>query len=142
MDASVFDSENHFSIGMVLRDHQGHFVRGRVCKFAGRVFVFEAELVGILEALIWSTTLPGHTFAVESDSQQSVKAIHSTLHNHLDVGDLVEHCRLLIRNQVGVVKKQANSVAHLLAHIPCTLNNFIGLLSPPSCVLETLVSDI
>lgn len=146
VDASIFDSENHFSIGMVLLDHQGHFVRGRVCKFAGRVSVFEAELVGILEALIWSTTLPGHTFVVESDSQQSVKAIHSTLHNHLDVEDLVEHCRLLIRNQVGVsigfVKKQANRVTHLLAHIPCTLNNFIGLLSPPSCVLETLVSDI
>ena len=146
VDASVFDGENHFSIGMVLRDHQGHFVRGRVCKSAGCVSVFEAELVGILEALIWSSTLPGYTVAVESDSQLCVKAIYSDLHNHLEAGNLVEHCRILLRSQVGVsvgfVKKQANTVAHVLARISCTLNSFIDLLSPPYCVLATLLSDI
>lgn len=146
VDASVFTSDNHFSIGMVLRDQQGHFVRGKVCRFAGCVSVLEAELVGILEASIWSTNLPSHVFEIESDSQLGVNAIHSNMHNYLEAGDLVEHCRLLIRNQAGVsvshVKKQANRVAHLLARLPCSINSFIDLWSPPSCVLETLLSDI
>lgn len=74
MNASVFNRENHFSIGMVLKDHLDQFVRGRVGKFAGHVSVLEAELMGILEALRWSGDISGRMVAVESDSQLSVKS--------------------------------------------------------------------
>lgn len=90
VDASVFYGETHFSVDMVLRDHLGQFVRGRVCRFAGRVSVFKAELMGNLEALRWSNNISGHTVAVESDSQLSVRAINSTMPNHLEEGNLVE----------------------------------------------------
>lgn len=96
VDASVFNGENHFSIGMVLRDHLGQFVRRRVGEFVGRVSVLEAEPVGILEALRWSSDISGHMVAAESDSQLSVKVISSTLQNQLELENLVEQCRLII----------------------------------------------
>ena len=59
---------------------------------------------------------------------------------------LVDQCRdiLCVGAEVsfGFVKKHANKVTHLLARLPCTLNSFIDLPSPPLCVLETLMSDV
>lgn len=52
-DASVFEGENSFTIGMMLRDHRDQFIRGKSMKFAGPVSVLEAEMVCMLKALIW-----------------------------------------------------------------------------------------
>lgn len=146
VDASVFEDQDYFSVGMVLRDHLGQFVRGRVLRFAGHVDVLEAELVGILEALHWSKSFAGRIGKIESDSQQGVRAINSKLHNHLEVGHVVDQCRLLVGTEIGVsvdfIKRQANKVAHVLARIPCTQNSFIDFMSPPLCVLETILSDV
>ena len=51
VDASVISGNKFFSIGMVARNHQGHFIRGKVMKFEGCVSVMEAESVGVLQAL-------------------------------------------------------------------------------------------
>lgn len=74
-----------------------------------------------------------------------LKAISSTLQNQLGLGNLVKQYRLIIGGQAGIsvlfVKKQGNKVSHTLAGIPCTLNNLIDLMSPPSCVLGRFLSD-
>ena len=146
VDASVLDGANFFSVGMVLRDHHGTFVKGRVLKIAGKVEVIEAELIGILEALQWIKDIQGYSVIIENDSLLSVQAINGKSINLLEAGIFIEQAREFISSRnwikLGFVKKQANKVAHLMARLPCMLNGFIDLLSPPSCMLETLVSDI
>lgn len=51
VDASVFIGNNYFSIRLVVRNHQGHFIRGKIMRFTGCTSVLEAEAVGVLEAL-------------------------------------------------------------------------------------------
>ena len=83
---------------------------------------------------------------IESDSQLCVNALSSDNINLLELGNLVYQCKSMISNRGGVlvkfVRKQANRVAHMLAKIPCTLNSFLDFTSPPSSLLETLLSDL
>lgn len=53
VDASVFPGSESFSIGMIIRDHQGSIVAGRTVRFPASVSVFEVETIGIKEALSW-----------------------------------------------------------------------------------------
>lgn len=43
VDASIVEGSSSFSIGMVLRNHRGQFVGGKVMRFEKKVTVFEAE---------------------------------------------------------------------------------------------------
>ena len=142
VDASVFTDADSFSVGRVLRDHHGTFIHGRTMKFAGKVDVLEAELVGILEALIWTSAFSGYMIIIESDSLLSVKAIQGNNQNQLEAGMLVDQCRDILRTRelvsLGFVKKHANRVASELARLPCTLNSFI-IVSSTLCVGDTYV---
>lgn len=53
VDASVFPRSGSFSIGMIIRSHQGSFmaVRTITISFSAPLSVFEAETIGIKEAL-------------------------------------------------------------------------------------------
>lgn len=53
VDASVMPGVNSFSIGMVLRGHDGVFVAGKTSRFSVADSVFEAESIGVREALSW-----------------------------------------------------------------------------------------
>lgn len=145
VDASVIAGQDSFSVGMVVRNSHGQYVAGKTLRCAGIVSVLEAELVGIWEAILWTQEISEGPIIIESDSLLSVKAIN---HGHdyvLEIGDLVQQCQEKLRtfNRISVshVKKQANKVAHNLARIPCERNCFIDHPSPPSCLLETLLSD-
>ncbi|XP_074346115.1 uncharacterized protein LOC141684873 [Apium graveolens] len=48
VDVSVYEGEDFFSIGMVMRNHQGQYVKGKTVRFGECVSVMEAELVGKL----------------------------------------------------------------------------------------------
>lgn len=53
VDASVFSGASSFSLGLVIRDDIGMFIRGRTVCVASATSVFEAETYGVLEALSW-----------------------------------------------------------------------------------------
>lgn len=131
---------------MVVRNYQGSVVRSRTWRFAGQISILEAELVGNWEALNWSAEFQEQKISIESDSLLNVQAIKGNIQNLLEEGLLIDQCRSLLNSRVGVslgfTKKHANRVAHLLARLPCMLNSFIEYSSPPSCVLETLMSDV
>lgn len=95
VDASVFPEAQHYSVGMVLRNHEGMFLGSRTCCFAGKVSVMEAEAMGILEALSWikDKRMQHERVMVESDSQLTVKAIQSPASNLLEVGILLKVAR-------------------------------------------------
>lgn len=47
VDASLFPNAQNFKVGIVLRDHLGSFIAGKVKDFSMIESVFEAEMVGI-----------------------------------------------------------------------------------------------
>lgn len=145
VDASISAGLPYFMVGMVIRDHVGQFVQGRVVKFAGVVSVLEAEAMGILEALSWLRTLPTMRVLIECDSLTAVKAISTGVDYQVEVGHIIEACRsLLAQNQdvsVHFIRRQVNKVAHLMAHEPCSLNFHNVFLSRPVFLLESIVFD-
>lgn len=83
---------------------------------------------------------------LETDSLLTVEAILRNKQCLLEVGHVIEHCRMLVNAIPGFsinhVRKQGNKVAHRLARIPCVTNCFHVFTSPPSYMLETLLNDL
>lgn len=144
VDASITEGQNSFAIGMVLRNHLGGYIAGRTMKFAGNVSVMEAELTGIVEALLWAREVVVVGVVIESDSLLSIQAIQQGQENMLEAGDLMEHCINIMSNDARLslkfVRKQANKVAHKISRFPCELNSLIVIPSPLIYLLETLLS--
>lgn len=82
---------------------------------------------------------------VETDSLLTVQGLHSGNQNLLEIGHIMEHCKTLLHILPDVsvchIRKQANKVAHGLARIPCLLNCFIMFSSPPTHLVEIILSD-
>lgn len=117
----------------------------KTLRVQGDVSVFEAEAYGVKETLSWiSSTFP-QPVVIETDSLLTVQALEDRQKNQLEVGNLLHYCQEMLhkRRDVSVhfIRKLANKAAHCLAHIPCMLNNYKKISSPPSILLETLMSD-
>ena len=88
--------------------------------------VLEAEALGIREALSWVKNMEARTVTVESDSFVAVNAINGQNKFLLEVGHIIDHCRLMLQSlpnvSVKYIRKQANEVAHGLAKMPCSIN--------------------
>lgn len=145
VDASVIANNHSFSMGMILRDHNGKFCKAKTVRRIGDVSVFEAEAQGVLEALKWIIELGVHEVELESDSKLTVNAIVGNTPNYLEVGNILQECRELMKDRpdlmVSFVRKQANRVAHLLARVPCEADSFHVFFSPPQSVLESILYD-
>ncbi|XP_074345282.1 uncharacterized protein LOC141684272 [Apium graveolens] len=145
VDASLFVGENSFSVGMLIRNEVGGFVRGKSMKIQGEVLVLEAEARGIQEALRWVDELGLQGVVIESDSELAVKAMKNETCYYLELGHCLDSCRRQLKHRVDLslchVKKQANMGAHLMARVPVSLNCFNIFESPPSLLLETLSTD-
>lgn len=145
VDASVFSGQSSFSMGMILRDHDGTFIKARKVKRAGEIPVLEAEAWGVLEALKWLQTLPVDHVEIESDSLLVVNALKKKVEYCLEVDFVLRDCISILQSRpdvsISFAKKHANKTAHVLARVSCMVNNFIDFLSPLLIVLETLVVD-
>lgn len=51
VDASLVGGQDYYSIGMVLRNHLGHYLLGRTSRSTGSLSVLEAEVAGLEEAM-------------------------------------------------------------------------------------------
>lgn len=115
-------------------------------RMPGRISVFEAEAVGVKEALSWLTERPPAQYIVETDSLMVVQALQRHHEYLLEVGNIIEACRSSIASlgsvKVVFVRKLGNRVAHLLARVPCSVNSYNLFESPPHVLLETLVDDL
>ncbi|XP_074337480.1 uncharacterized protein LOC141674673 [Apium graveolens] len=78
VDAAIVVGQNSFFVGMVLRNHLGQYESGKVMKKVKKVGAFsvlEAELTGIVEALLWARDIVLGKVVVESDSLLSIQAV-------------------------------------------------------------------
>lgn len=113
VDASVRIGEGSFAVGMVVRDHMGSFVQARVARRAGEVPIIEAEARGILEALMWikDLNLGLKKVMLESDSQLAVTAIVQGTEYNFEVGNVLNDCRELLRNNSNVTIRFINEIS-------------------------------
>lgn len=58
VDASFRTGASTFSVGMVLRNHEGSFISGKAVCCEGASSPLEAEATAILEGLMWLISLP------------------------------------------------------------------------------------
>lgn len=146
VDASFRTEESSFSIGMVIRDHEGVFVEGRSMSLPRPSSVFETECIGVREALPWLQNYREWRVVVETDSLLTADALCTDRNNLLEVDHVLDQCKILLHSLPGVcvrhIRKHANTVAHSLARIPCLLNCFIMFTSPPTDLVEIIVSDL
>ncbi|KAK1404146.1 hypothetical protein POM88_003751 [Heracleum sosnowskyi] len=69
VDASFYPGTATFTIGMVVRDCRGEFVEGRSMTLMSPDSVFEAECIGVREALSWVLSRgDNREVVVETDS--------------------------------------------------------------------------
>ncbi|XP_074351632.1 uncharacterized protein LOC141690759 [Apium graveolens] len=124
VDASVFPNAQFFSVGMVMRDHLGSFIACKVGSFPMVDSVFEAELIGVREALSWikEGQYGSAKVLIESDSLLSIDAIQKDKINLLEVGEVIEECKQGLQSlpsvSVRFIRKIANRVAHSVAKKP------------------------
>lgn len=128
VDASMFQGSPSFTVGMVLRDSRGSFIAGRNLAFPSPDSVFEAEAIGMNEALSWimEQQLQDRKIIMETDSLLTVQSIRSGSLNCLEVGEVLDLCRLRLQLLEGVsvhfVRNYANRVAYEIARFPYLVN--------------------
>lgn len=144
-DAFVFPVSEFFSVGMVVRDCNGWFLRGKNLKLAGVLSVIEAEAVGVLKALSWVKDMSSQNIVIESDALLVVNALKNNLIYQLEVGSTLEACQTKLREHSSIkikhIKKLANRAAHIMARVSCTLNGCNVFRSLPKCLLETILYE-
>lgn len=134
-----------FSLGILIRDYRGTFIRAKTMKIAGSCSVLEAEARGVLEALVWLQELDLHNVDIECDCLLAVNALCHDVEYVTEMGHVLDECKLVLSNRldlaISFVKRQANKPAHLLAKEPCVVDCFNIYQSPPFMLLETLLYD-
>ena len=145
VDASWFEGADTCSVGMVLRDHEGNFIEGRNMTLPQTSTVFEAESIGVKEALSWVSSRGERKVIVETDSKLTADAINGHRECLLEVGHVIDHCKIILLDLPEVtvkhVRKQANKVAHGIARLPCVINCCNVFTSPPDHLVEACLFD-
>lgn len=97
----------------------------------------------------WVLALGVTNVEIESDSLMLVQAIKRSTVYFLEVGNILQDMICLLRigtislfRLLKSIKKQAITVAHMLARVPCEVNSFVDFSSPPFSVLESILYDV
>lgn len=108
--------------------------------------MFEVETVVVKEALSWMKEQRWHKVIIGTDPLLKAQSINEKGVDLLEVGHVIESCRIdldsLHDTSVSFVRKHTNKVDHELVRIPCSVNCFNVLMSPPMLLLETIMYDI
>ncbi|KAL8092289.1 hypothetical protein AgCh_034545 [Apium graveolens] len=96
VDTSVSLGAISFTMGLVIRDHAGVFVAGKMVCIAMITTTFEVEALAILESLHWLLTLNHDRVIIESDSLLSIRALQGSHDNLLEVGSILNACRIIL----------------------------------------------
>ena len=80
-------------MGMVLRNENGQFVKGKNMRFQGQATVLEAEARGGEESIRWIEEMGVSDVEIESDSELTVKATLSKEKQYYnEAGHTIEFC--------------------------------------------------
>ncbi|XP_074364695.1 uncharacterized protein LOC141705705 [Apium graveolens] len=135
--------EGYVGIGRIIRDEGGQFLRGRSGRIVGNWKANEAEALSIKEALFWAKSLGSDYCIFESDSQQLIEACkgkQGASYFHTIVSDIIDLSKYFDHVLFNLVRRSANSVAHLLAtHSLSDLREWVDY--PPQLIHHVLHND-
>lgn len=80
-----------------MHDHNGVFIEGKNLALPCPLSVFEAENIGVREALSWVMMHQDRKVTVKRDSLLRVRALHSRNENLLEVGHVIEHRKVMMQ---------------------------------------------
>jgi len=92
VDASISTADQKISMGAVLRDSEGRFVRAMTNVLNASMSPAESEAWGLHQGLKWITTLGHQKVIFESDCKMLVDDVHSNKVNHSEYGLIVKSC--------------------------------------------------
>lgn len=119
VDAVLFEEEVKFGVGLVVRDERDFLREGCTILLHGKTESVIAEAVGIQEALSWIKAYSGGTAIVETDCLVAVQAIRSNIELGSLFGDIIQECKVLLRELSDVsiifIRRSANVVAYEFA---------------------------
>lgn len=95
-DASWFEDAYYFSIGMVTRGQKGQFIECRTMAFHQPADVFEAECIGMKEALSWVLNQGNNRVTMETDFMLTGEAINGQRENMLEAGHVINQCKSML----------------------------------------------
>lgn len=141
VNASILDGGSLFTLGMVVRDYQGRFIKGKNMTVIGMTTMMEAEVRGVHEGIYLNEEMGLQHIIIKSDSELVVHGVNKGTTYYLNVDHILDVCKSKPKERVNLslyhTKKQANRVAHLMARVPCLLNSYNVLFegwSYPGCL--------
>lgn len=119
MDGAFLSDSNIGGLGGIIRDHAGIFIAGFAKPIFHVVSVYQVELLGIKEALVFLSSFPRKPTMVVSDCLMAVHAIHATEMDQSLVSHTLQDIQELLLQLPHVTlsfePRQINRVAHSLA---------------------------
>uniref|UniRef100_A0A803Q666 Reverse transcriptase n=1 Tax=Cannabis sativa TaxID=3483 RepID=A0A803Q666_CANSA len=146
VDGALFETENRFGFGFIVRDKHGNFEEAYSNSKIGLVAPEIAEAVGVKEVFSWIKTNHLTDVEVETDSLVVVQAIKGSVQMPSQFGFLVQDCRFLLSELhnvfISFVKRSANRAAHCIARKSCFMSGCIlDELSAPPDLLSIVRED-
>uniref|UniRef100_A0A803NQC8 RNase H type-1 domain-containing protein n=1 Tax=Cannabis sativa TaxID=3483 RepID=A0A803NQC8_CANSA len=112
VDGALFDSENRFGIGCIIRNGEAKMVEAFSKSKIGKVSPEIAEVIGMKEALSWIKQKDLSDVEIETDSLVVVQAINGSVQMPSQFGLLIQDCQSLLSELnnvfVSFVKRSAN----------------------------------
>ncbi|XP_045809903.1 uncharacterized protein LOC123904263 [Trifolium pratense] len=132
--------------GWCIRDETGQFVRARTAWEVGAHSIIEAEALALLDAMQSVILMNVEHIVFESDSEIVVDGVHTRYGGNSEFSMLISSIKSLLtlhsNFEVKFIKRQANSVAHLLAKAANSWPRRCGFYSLPLCIENQLMNDM
>ncbi|KAM6593434.1 hypothetical protein CsatA_001137 [Cannabis sativa] len=146
VDGAIFEPENRFGFGCILRNGEAKLVEAFSQSKVGRVSPEIAEVVGVKEALSWIKAKNLSDVEIETDSLVVVQAINGSVQMPSQFGLLIQDCQRLLSDLnnvfISFLKRSANRAAHCIARRSCFMSDCIyDELSAPSDLLSIVRDD-
>jgi ribonuclease HI len=146
IDAACYKEDNSYCIGACLRDDDGRFLKAFVRRLEGQPEVCEAEALGLLEALKWLQQFTSQCIHIEMDCLQVIQSLKGKQSHDSEFGSIIKCCKHLLDSsqncKVSHIRRQANRVAHELAHVARVSANHQVFDYCPSCIKNIILIEM
>lgn len=133
-------------LGIIVRDNEDRFVVGHTVHSPSAPAAKEPETLCLLDALQWIQSLHMENVIFESDAKTLVDVIHSNKSNIFEFSALVDDCKVILQIKqtfkVCFVKRQANTIANVLAKTACSYADPSIWNFSPSFINVLLLEDL
>ncbi|KAH9666707.1 reverse transcriptase domain-containing protein [Citrus sinensis] len=126
VDAATSRATTRISYGTVIRSSEGQFLAAKCGSLVGNFEAREAEALGVREVLSWLKNTQFFPIIIETDCLQVFNALIDSKDYQNGFGLIISDCRALAHSLKEVtfsfVRRSANTAAHVVAKVGCSLS--------------------